>query len=130
MPYASQGDLEALLGRTLAGIDAIKAHTMLDIISTAIDGYLDGRTADEAVTRSVCQLATRRLFERPDGVSQEQLGDWLTSYVPTSLLNDDERAMLDQAGASGTRRRTYGSPRIPSGTWVTNSNDTDPIGSS
>ena len=117
MAYASAADLEAILGRTLAELEVTRAVTMLEISSRAIDAHTNGRTVDPDVLRTVCQLSTRRLFERPDGVSQETLGDWSTSYAPAGILNDDERAMLDQAGTAGTRRVTYGSPRTSSGTW-------------
>ena len=121
--YASTGDLEAILGRDLEGSEAVRAVTMLEIATRAIDAYLDGRTVDAEVARTVCQLAARRLLERPDGVSQEQLGDFLTSYTAAGILSDDDRAMLDQAGPGGVRRRTYGSPRLTHGTTYTHTDD-------
>ena len=114
--HASPADLEAILGRDLDGSEAVRAVTMLEVATRAIDAYLDGRVVDPGVARTVCQLAARRLLERPDGVSQEQLGDFLTSYTTAGILSDDDRLMLDQAGAAGVRRRTHGSPRISHGT--------------
>ncbi|MFG0329228.1 MAG: hypothetical protein ACF8PN_04950 [Phycisphaerales bacterium] len=119
--HASTADLEAILGRDLEGSEAVRAVTMLEVATRAIDAYLDGRTVDPEVLRTVCQLATRRLLERPDGVTQEQLGDFLTSYTADGILSADDRLMLDQAGAAGVRRRTYGSPRLSHGTtYLTN----------
>lgn len=114
--YASTADLEAIIGRDLDGSEAVRGVTMLEVASRGIDAYLDGRTVDPEVARTVCQLSARRLLERPDGVTQEQLGDFLTSYTDVGILSDDDRLMLDQAGPAGVRRRTYGSPRISHGT--------------
>ena len=119
MTYAAQADLSNLLGRDITTAEEVaKADTVLTIVDTLIDAHLNGRTASAAVTKTVATLAARRLFVLPDGVRQEMLGDWQSSYGPTTLLSDDERHLLDYAGTDGVKRRRTASPIITSDIWA------------
>lgn len=119
MTYAAAADLANLLGRDIVTAEEVaKAHTVLAIVDTLIDAHLDGRAAAAEVTKTVATLAGRRLFTLPDGVSQEMLGDWQSSYTSTQLLSDDERALLDYAGTGGVRRRRTASPKLSADIWA------------
>jgi len=116
MPYAATADLVALLGRPLAAEEADKATKVLELVDVAIDAYLDGRTSTVAITNAVATLASRRLFNNPDGVRNEVLGDWQTAYAPNELLSADERRLLDNTAVGSGKART-GSPRIIADVW-------------
>jgi hypothetical protein len=115
--HATIEELATFLGRTLSSSEEGKATVCLDVVSEAIDGFVGDRTVATATKKNVALLSGRRLFETPDGVRQEMLGDWQASYAPSSLLSADERSLLDFGGTDGTRRRRYGSPRTPSDLW-------------
>lgn len=117
MAHATTAELATFLGRTLSASEEGKAGVCLDVVSEAIDGYVALRTVATATKKNVALLAGRRLFETPDGVRQEILGDWQASYAPSSLLSSDERLLLDYAGTGGTARPRHSSPRTPSDLW-------------
>ena len=112
MPYAAPSDLATLLGRTLTAAEDAKAVIVLDVVTFAVDDHLRGRTADTTLLKHVTTLAGRRLFELPDGIRQQVLGDWQESYAPAEYLNADERRLLDSGVNGGTRRRRTASPLI------------------
>lgn len=120
MAHATTDELAVFLGRPSGSLETSeegKGTVVLDVITEAIDGYAGGRTVATATLKNVALLAGRRLFETPDGVRQEILGDWQASYAPSELLTVDERRLLDYAGTGGTKRSRYGSPRTPSDLW-------------
>lgn len=120
MAYATTADLASFLGRpsgTLEASEEGKGGVVLDVVSEAIDGYIGTRTVATATKKNVALLAGRRLFETPDGVRQEILGDWQASYAPGELLSADERRLLDYAGTGGTKRPRVASPRTPADLW-------------
>lgn len=117
MAHATTEDLAAFLGRTLSASEEGKAEIVLDVVSEAIDGYIGTRTVATATLKNVALLAGRRLFETPDGVRQEILGDWQASYAPSTLLSEDEKGLLNYGGTGGVVRKSHGSPRTPSDLW-------------
>lgn len=117
MAHATIGELASFLGRVIDLSEEGKAAICLDVVSDAIDGHVGARTVSAATLKNVALLAARRLFETPDGVRQEILGDWQASYAPTTLLSADEKRLLDWGGAGGTARKSHGSPRTPSDLW-------------
>lgn len=117
MAYATTGELAGFLGRTLDPSEETRATTVLDIVSEAIDGYVGSRVVADATKKNVALMAGRRLYELPAGVRQEILGDWQASYAPSSLLDADERDLLDWGGSGGTKRPRTGSPRLYGDLW-------------
>ena len=120
MAYATTTELAAFLGRSSGSLDAseeAKGSVVLDVVSEAIDGYVGSRTVSTDTKKNVALLAGRRLFETPDGVRQEILGDWQASYAPAELLNATERTLLDYGGTGGTARARNLSPRTPADLW-------------
>jgi hypothetical protein len=117
MAYATTAELGTFLGRTLAATEEGKAGIVLDVVSEAIDGHVGTRTVADTTKTNVALLAGRRLFETPDGVRQEILGDWQASYAPSTLLSQDEKGLLDSGGTGGTKRPRFSSPRTPSDLW-------------
>lgn len=116
MAHATKAELGTFLGRTLSTSEEGKADVVLDVVSEAIDGYVRTRTVTASTLKNVALLAGRRLFETPDGVRQEILGDWQASYAPSTLLSADEKGLLDNA-SGGTARPRHSSPRTPSDLW-------------
>lgn len=118
MAHATNADLGTLLGRPLTAAEEGKADIMLDVATFAIDDHLNGRAADVTLLKHVATLAARRLFELPDGVRQEVLGDWQASFAPGEYLSADERRLLDSGvGTGGTRRRRSGSFLVIADMW-------------
>lgn len=117
MAHATTTELASFLGRDLLTSEEGKATVVLDVVSEAIDGYVGVRSVAAATKKNVALLAGRRLFETPDGVRQEILGDWQASYAPGRLLSEDERGLLDYGGDGGTKRARHSSPRTPSDMW-------------
>lgn len=117
MAHATTAELGSFLGRALSASEEGKAGVVLDVVTEAIDGYVGTRTVADATLKNVALLAGRRLFETPDGVRQEILGDWQASYAPSTLLSSDEKGLLDSGGTGGTKRPRFSSPRTPSDLW-------------
>lgn len=117
MAHATTLELADFLGRDLLTSEAGRASVVLDVVSEAIDGYVGARVVADATKKNVALLAGRRLFELPDGVRQEILGDWQASYAPSEMLSADERRLLDYGGTGGTKRARNLSPRTPSDLW-------------
>lgn len=120
MAHATTTELASFLGRPSGSLEASeegKATVVLDVVSEAIDGYVGSRTVATATKKNVALLAGRRLFETPDGVRQEILGDWQASYAPGELLSADERKLLDYGGTGGTQRAKVFSIRARADLW-------------
>lgn len=119
MAHATTAELATFLGRSLdATTEEGKATVCLDVVSEAIDGYIGTRTVASATLKLAALLAGRRLFETPDGVRQEILGDWQASYAPSELLSEQERTLLDYAGTGGTKRLRNSSPLLSADMWA------------
>jgi len=119
MAHATTTELATFLGRTLnATTEEGKATVCLDVVSEAIDGYVGTRTVADATKKNVALLSGRRLFETPDGVRQEILGDWQASYAPSELISGDERLLRDDAGTGGTKRLRTSAPILSADIWA------------
>ena len=117
MSYASRTDLAALLGRTLAAEEEAKADKVLELVDVAIDAHLETRTVVAGVLTAVATLAARRMFNNPDGVRNEVLGDWQTAYAPGEILSADEKSILNNS-ATGSARSKMASPKISADIWA------------
>ena len=117
MAYATNAQLATLLGRTLTAAEEGQADIYLAVATFAIDDHIGSRTVDATLLQHVATLAARRLFELPDGVRQEVLGDWQASYAPAEYLSADERRLLDAASGTATRRQRAASPIVYADVW-------------
>lgn len=120
MAHATTTELASFLGRPSGSLESSeegKAAVVLDVVSEAIDGYVGPRSVSATTKKNVALLAGRRLFETPDGVRQEILGDWQASYAPGELLSSDERKLLDYGGSGGTQRAKVYTIRTHADLW-------------
>jgi hypothetical protein len=117
MSYATRTDLAALLGRSIAAEEEAKADKVLELVDVAIDAHLETRVVAAGILTAVATLSARRMFNNPDGVRNEVLGDWQTAYAPGEILSTDEKTILNNS-STGSARSKMGSPKISADVWA------------
>jgi hypothetical protein len=135
MAYATTGDVEARLGRTLTASEQGQVTAWLEdleaLVVSRLPGFAESVTAgvtSESVVRAVFASAVIRVLRNPEGLRQhtESIDDYsITKTIDASAsagllyLTDDEWNLLSP-GASGEAFtiRPYGVASRPDGWWV------------
>ena len=100
---AAVADLETRLGTVLEGADLARAQAALDDVSVEVLSVSGADWDDQSVpgvVRVVVLAAAKRIFQNPQGLAGEQLGEYswrLPGNVAGTTLTDDERRTVQTA---------------------------------
>lgn len=119
MALASVAQLEARLGEpvgSLAAEDLARAEAVLDDASAVVLALGDPAWTDATVptvVRVIVLRLARRMWDNPEGLSYEALGDHVTSrQAAASLLTEDERALILEGAGFTSSVYSVGTPGV------------------